>query len=135
MAISVNDQRDKNNEAGDSENDDDGLVTPHPAYKIGNVRTHIFPTYTIFIEYETHDQAPVIFAVAASFSSHFTTSRRSLRHRERAACARRIRAQETGEIGSATPEQERREDRDDSGNLPALMIQEDLRLRRKNRLQ
>jgi hypothetical protein len=67
MAISVNDQHDKNNEAGDSENDDDGFVMPYIAYKIGNVRTHIFPTYTIFIEFETHDQAPVIFAVAAPF--------------------------------------------------------------------
>ena len=62
MAISVNDQHEKNNEAGASKNDDNGFVMPYIAYKIGNVRTHIFPTYTIFIEYETHDLAPVISA-------------------------------------------------------------------------
>ncbi|MGA2789022.1 MAG: hypothetical protein ABSF60_15995 [Verrucomicrobiota bacterium] len=41
MTMSVNDQQDKNNKAGDSKNDDDGLATPNLAYKIGNVRTHV----------------------------------------------------------------------------------------------
>jgi hypothetical protein len=62
VAISVNDQQDKNNEAGDNENDDDGFVTPHIAYKIGNVRTHTFPIYTTFVECETDGKAPVALA-------------------------------------------------------------------------
>jgi hypothetical protein len=75
LAISVDDQQDKNNEAGDSENDDDGFVTPHIAYKIGNVRTHIFTTYTIFIELKrttrrrSHSRWPAYFSPAARASA------------------------------------------------------------------
>jgi hypothetical protein len=34
VTMGVDDQQEKNNEARDNENDDDGLVTPHIAYKI-----------------------------------------------------------------------------------------------------
>jgi hypothetical protein len=34
VTMRVDDQQQKNNEARDNENDDDGLVTPHIAYKI-----------------------------------------------------------------------------------------------------
>jgi hypothetical protein len=34
ITMTVNDQQEKNNEAHDNDNDDDGLVTPHIANKI-----------------------------------------------------------------------------------------------------
>ena len=52
MAIGVNDQQDKNNEATYCENDNDRFVMPNFTYKIGNVRTHFSQIYTIFAEWE-----------------------------------------------------------------------------------
>ena len=40
MTVSVNHQKDKNDKAGNHENDNDGLVTPRIAHKIGKVRIH-----------------------------------------------------------------------------------------------
>jgi hypothetical protein len=75
VAIGVNDQQGENNQAADSDNDDDGLVTPHIAYKIRNVRTHTFLIYTIFVESEMHVKTLVAFVVPACSSSRFTSTR------------------------------------------------------------
>jgi hypothetical protein len=40
VTIGVNNQKDKNDKAGDNENDNDGLVPPRIAYKIGIIRIH-----------------------------------------------------------------------------------------------
>ena len=41
VTIRVNHQQDKNQKAGHHENDDDGLVTPRFAHKIGKIRIHV----------------------------------------------------------------------------------------------
>ena len=60
VTISVNHQKDKNHKAGDHENDNDGLVPPYFANKIGIIRIHSANLH-LFVEFETPDQRPVAF--------------------------------------------------------------------------
>ena len=47
MAISVNDQQDKNNQADDEENDNERFVSPNIAYEIGEIGIHFGSIYTV----------------------------------------------------------------------------------------
>ncbi len=60
VTVCVNNQKDKNNKAGDHEKDNDGLVSPCIACKVGKIRIH-FANLHLFVEFETHDQGPVAF--------------------------------------------------------------------------
>jgi hypothetical protein len=46
MAMGVNDQQDKNNQADGAENDDEWLVSPHIAHKTGEIGIHFRSSYT-----------------------------------------------------------------------------------------
>jgi hypothetical protein len=48
MAVRVNHQQDKNNDAADQENDDDGLILPYRLHKIGDIGIHLLSIYTHF---------------------------------------------------------------------------------------
>jgi hypothetical protein len=47
MAMSVNDQQDKNNQADGEENDYERLISPHIAHKTGEIGIHFRPVYTM----------------------------------------------------------------------------------------
>jgi len=46
MAISVNDQQDKNNQADGEENDNEWLISPNIAHEIGEIGIHFRSIYT-----------------------------------------------------------------------------------------
>ncbi len=57
--VSINYRKDKNNQPDDSDNDNDGFVTPHITYKIVNVEFH-FTIYTIFVDSETRGKTGTV---------------------------------------------------------------------------
>jgi hypothetical protein len=50
VAVSINHQKEKDNQAGNNQDDDNRLILPYLANKCGHVRIHATRTYTISAE-------------------------------------------------------------------------------------